>query len=123
MGLAASTDGSMYVSDVAVGVVYHLAVGTGRVSRVVGGGSGNAAVSGQPYAEYVQEHILGPLGLESTSPEIPEEHRGGRLATPYSRTDRDGKRGYVPEAGTIHLQGHDPTTDLSFKNIQIQEYK
>jgi hypothetical protein len=34
----------------------------------------------------------------------------------------DGKAGYVPEAGTIHLQGHDPTTDLSFKNINIQEY-
>lgn len=34
----------------------------------------------------------------------------------------DGKAGYVPDAGTIHLQGHDPTTDLSFKNIVIQEY-
>ena len=67
-----------------------------------------AAVSGQPYAEYVQEHILDPLGLDSTSPEIPEAHRGGRLATPYSRTDRDGKRtaidfyqvrGVAPAAG------------------------
>jgi hypothetical protein len=36
--------------------------------------------------------------------------------------DGDGKAGYVPEAGTIHLQGHDPTTNLSFKNINIQEY-
>ncbi len=34
----------------------------------------------------------------------------------------DGKNGYVPEAGTVHLQGHDPTTDLSFKNINIQVY-
>lgn len=34
----------------------------------------------------------------------------------------DGKNGYVPDAGTIHLQGHDPKTDLSFKNIHIQEY-
>ena len=34
----------------------------------------------------------------------------------------DGKNGFVPEAGTIHLQGHDPTTDLSFKDIHIQEY-
>lgn len=33
-----------------------------------------------------------------------------------------GKEGYVPEAGTITLQGHDPTTDLSFKNITIQSY-
>jgi len=37
-------------------------------------------------------------------------------------TNGDGKAGYVPEAGTIHLQGHDPTTDLSFKNIILQEY-
>ncbi len=34
----------------------------------------------------------------------------------------DGKVGYYPEAGTIHLQGHDPTTDLSFKNIWLSEY-
>lgn len=41
-----------------------------------------------------------------------------RQASPES----DGKNGYVPGPGTIHLQGHDPTTDLSFKNINIQEY-
>ena len=33
-----------------------------------------------------------------------------------------GKEGYVTGPGTIHLQGHDPTTDLSFKTIVIQEY-
>jgi hypothetical protein len=36
--------------------------------------------------------------------------------------DDNGKAGYVPGPGTIHLQGHDPTTDLTFKNIVIQEY-
>ena len=36
--------------------------------------------------------------------------------------DANGKAGYVPGPGTIHLQGHDPTTNLSFKNINIQEY-
>ncbi len=36
--------------------------------------------------------------------------------------DSDAKNGFVPGPGTIHLQGHDPTTDLSFKNINIQEY-
>jgi hypothetical protein len=40
---------------------------------------------------------------------------------PVSR-DSNGKAGYVPGPGTIHLQGHDPKTDLSFKNINIQEY-
>lgn len=34
----------------------------------------------------------------------------------------DGKAGYVPGPGTIHLQGHDPTTNLTFKNIMVQEY-
>jgi hypothetical protein len=37
--------------------------------------------------------------------------------------DANGKAGYVPEEGTINLQGHDPTTNLLFKNITIQEYK
>lgn len=36
--------------------------------------------------------------------------------------ESDGKNGYVNTAGTINLQGHDPTTDLSFKNINIQTY-
>lgn len=36
--------------------------------------------------------------------------------------DSNGKEGYVPGPGTIHLQGHDPKTDLSFKNIVIHEY-
>ncbi len=67
-----------------------------------------AATSGQPYAEYVQEHILDPLGLSDTSPDIPEAHRGGRLATGYSRPARDGNRtaidfyqvrGIAPAAG------------------------
>jgi len=36
--------------------------------------------------------------------------------------ENDGKNGYVPQAGTIHLQGHDPKTNLSFKNIHLQSY-
>lgn len=40
---------------------------------------------------------------------------------PVNRSD-NAKEGYVGAAGTIHLQGHDPTTDLSFKNIYVQEY-
>ena len=34
----------------------------------------------------------------------------------------DGKAGFVTEAGTIHLQGHDPATDLSFREMYIQSY-
>jgi hypothetical protein len=51
----------------------------------------------------------------------------GYLVSDFTETrpiarSRNGKDGYVAEAGTIHLQGHDPTTDLSFKKIEIQAY-
>lgn len=36
--------------------------------------------------------------------------------------DANGKNAYVNTAGTINLQGHDPKTDLSFKNINIQSF-
>ena len=52
----------------------------------------------------------------------------GYLASDFLDTrpvsgESNGKEGYVPGPGTIHLQGHDPTTDLSFKNIVLQEYE
>jgi CubicO group peptidase (beta-lactamase class C family) len=55
-----------------------------------------ASVSGEPYDAYVGKHILQPLGLKSTTPEIPEKERGGRLATGYSALRRDGTRVAVP---------------------------
>lgn len=55
-----------------------------------------AAVSGQPYATYVEENILKPLGLKDTTPELPERHKGGRLATGYTAQTRDGVRKPVP---------------------------
>ncbi|HCS48831.1 MAG TPA: hypothetical protein DIW61_11480 [Candidatus Aminicenantes bacterium] len=67
-----------------------------------------AAASGQPYDEYVKSHILGPLGLTRTTPEIPADERGNRLATGYSILTRDGEpkampffqvRGIAPAAG------------------------
>jgi len=33
----------------------------------------------------------------------------------------NGRNGYRAEAGPISIQGHDPTTDLSFRNIRIAE--
>lgn len=64
--------------------------------------------SGMPYADYVRRNVLEPLGLSNTFPEIPEEHRGGRLATGYSGLTREGRRdpvaffqakGIAPAAG------------------------
>lgn len=40
-----------------------------------------------------------------------------------TRPEKDNARqGARTRAGSIGLQGHDPTTDLSFRNIQIMEY-
>jgi CubicO group peptidase (beta-lactamase class C family) len=55
-----------------------------------------ASVSGEAYEAYVGKRILSPLGLKSTTPEIPEKERGGRLATGYSALRRDGTRVPVP---------------------------
>jgi len=37
-------------------------------------------------------------------------------------TEGDGKAGFVPAAGAFSLQGHDPSTDLSFKDIRVLVY-
>lgn len=67
-----------------------------------------AAASGQPYDAYVRQHILAPVGLRSTTPEMPDGEHGSSLATGYSAMTRDGKRvpvtfskarGIAPAAG------------------------
>ncbi|MGH7477784.1 MAG: serine hydrolase domain-containing protein [Longimicrobiales bacterium] len=55
-----------------------------------------AAVSGEPFDAYVRRSILEPLGLASTTPEMPEAERGGRLATGYSAITRAGTRVPAP---------------------------
>jgi len=55
-----------------------------------------AQVSGKPYAEYVKENIIDPLGLSDTRPVLPDEQRGGQLATGYGALRRDGKRNVLP---------------------------
>jgi CubicO group peptidase (beta-lactamase class C family) len=55
-----------------------------------------AATAGEPYAAYVRRNILDPLGLRSTSPEMPAGDRGGRLATGYGPRNRQGRRDVLP---------------------------
>ena len=55
-----------------------------------------SAVGGLPYADLVRRDILGPLGLKSTTPEMPAAERGGRLANGYSGLGREGRRQSVP---------------------------
>lgn len=55
-----------------------------------------AATSAVPYDRYVKENVLGPLGLSSTTSQIPETERGKRLAAGYTALDREGRRAKVP---------------------------
>ncbi len=55
-----------------------------------------AAASGMPYADYVQRNIIDPLGLASTTPEIPEKQHGARLAAGFAAMNREGKREAMP---------------------------
>lgn len=66
------------------------------------------ARSSEDYHEYVRANVLDPLGMDDTYSEIPEEHRGGRLASGYSALTREGRRepvaffqarGIAPAAG------------------------
>jgi CubicO group peptidase (beta-lactamase class C family) len=54
------------------------------------------AASGQPYETWVRQRILEPLGLTSTTSEMPEAQRRDRLASGYSAIGRDGRRVPVP---------------------------
>jgi CubicO group peptidase (beta-lactamase class C family) len=67
-----------------------------------------AAKSGLPYGEYVTKNLLQPLGLTSTSPEMPEAEKGKRLAAGYGKFGRNTERaplaffqarGIAPAAG------------------------
>ncbi|MDH4132666.1 MAG: serine hydrolase [Gemmatimonadota bacterium] len=55
-----------------------------------------AAASGQPYGEYIRSRVLTPLGLTSTSPEIPTALHGTRMAVGYSAMTRAGTRERLP---------------------------
>ncbi len=41
--------------------------------------------------------------------------------TDTRKPDPNPRNGLRLEAGTIQIQGHDPTTDLSFRNLRIGE--
>jgi CubicO group peptidase (beta-lactamase class C family) len=57
------------------------------------------AASGEPYARYVQRHILDPLGMKDTRVLAPDPD-DPRLARPYGRRLPDGSRGPAPHVDT-----------------------
>ena len=54
-----------------------------------------ASVSGEPYSEYAQTHVLEPLGLKDTHPFMPMALYGKRLAVGWGAIKRDGTRDLV----------------------------
>jgi hypothetical protein len=42
--------------------------------------------------------------------------------TDTRKPDPNARNGLRLEAGHFSIQGHDPTTDLSFKNLRVREY-
>jgi CubicO group peptidase (beta-lactamase class C family) len=54
------------------------------------------AVSGTPYADYAQAHILGPLGLKDTRTFLPKDLYGRQMAVGYGALRRDGTRPALP---------------------------
>ena len=68
------------------------------------------AASGTPFAELVNQAVLEPLGMDSTSVgPIPADHQG-RLATGYGRRLADGSRQSMP---FVDARAFDPATGVS----------
>jgi len=57
-----------------------------------------SVVSGMEYNDYVRQNILEPLGMEKTTPYMPEELRGSEMAIGYGRWPRNGSRVEIPNS-------------------------
>jgi len=68
-----------------------------------------ATVSQQSFAEYIQQHILAPLDMQSTSVVLPADNKE-RLATGYGRRLPDGTRTPLP---FVDAKGMGAATGLS----------
>lgn len=77
------------------------------------------SVTGQSYNDYVLGHIVGPLGLEDTGPELTEDIRG-RLVTGYTRPDFSGKK-RLP-IGHSHTHAMSPATGFYSTAADICKY-
>ena len=67
-----------------------------------------AEISGMTYQDYVLKNVIMPIGMKDTTPYLPEDQLGKRLAIGYSRWQRSGDRerlnffqanGITPAAG------------------------
>ncbi len=77
-----------------------------------------AAASGQPYDQFIEENILKPLDMKSTSVFITEEERK-RLATPYTRLFSDGFRKVMPFTDS---KGIAPAANMASTVVDLAKY-
>jgi CubicO group peptidase (beta-lactamase class C family) len=77
-----------------------------------------AAVSGEPYAEYVQRYILDPLGMSSTYVRTEDIDRD-RLATGYEVMRPDGTQPVAPETDS---KGLTPAANMSSTVEDLARY-
>ena len=83
------------------------------------------AVSGEPYADYVQRHILDPLGMKDTAVRAPDP-ADPRLARPYGRRMPGGRRDAAPHVDTLGITAAanmtTSVTDLArFAMLQLRD--
>jgi len=76
-------------------------------------------VSGMAYDDYVQQKILTPLQLASTSTELPEALYGSQLALGYSAADRKGERTKV---NLFQAKGIKPAAGFSSNVLDLGKF-
>ncbi|MFK7803020.1 MAG: serine hydrolase domain-containing protein [Anaerolineae bacterium] len=76
------------------------------------------AISGQTFNTYVQQNILDPLELTSTSVDFPESHES-RLVTGYGRRMPDGTREVFP---FVDAQGLASATGMSSSAMDLAKF-
>ncbi len=78
-----------------------------------------ASVSGTSYQDYVTENILKPLGMSDTTPFLPEDQYGLRLAIGYSRWPRKGERERLP---FFQANGITPAAGLASTALDMAKF-
>ncbi len=82
-------------------------------------GEALAAVSKTTYESYVEQNILNPLKLANTHPFLPQNLWGGKMATGYSASYRDGSRKTMP---FFQAKGIAPAAGFSSNVIDLAHF-
>ena len=77
------------------------------------------AVSGTPYAEYVDANILGPLGLDDTRAGIPAQLYGQQMAVGWGALEADGTR---PVVGLFDPAGITPAAGFTASVADLAKF-